>query len=358
MTFISVNQERQVASIATGMFLSQYGYYVFRPGGNNDLHSAITGIEVYSPENDEVIAKPIVEFSSTIVDGEKQVYFNPRQVGTNALPVMPIVKSFEKVGDNQFNLAVDWNVFRPLKGRADVKNFSWFLHLEPPRMNWHEKLELTVLGGGKPETPVSEWESNLSQNFGTMTFPDELGSGTYNVLIGLWNADGNRQRAKLLGPSPDNSRILLGKLKVEKRNGRVTKLEFLPENEDAPELFERLLPARKEILDAIVAPGTPQMKTRFPIPLRSTGAVRLCYPHVTKPHNTLEMTVTPLPEEPATTVVISLNQVSAVHKTCDLIIAVDRDGKKLRDVEYKIVNDELRFNTQAGEFAYKIVVRK
>ena len=378
ITLIAVNQERQVASIAVGMFLPQYGYYIYRQENNNDLISTIMGIEVYSPNNNDVIAKPIVEFSSTIVDGEKQVYFNPRQVGTNALPVMPVAKSFEKVGDNQFNLTIDWNVFRSLKGRADVMNFAWFLHLEPPRMNWHEKLELTVLGGGMPETPVSEWESNQSQNFGTMTFPDELGSGTYNVLIGLWNPNETGraagQRAKLLGPSPDNSRILLGKLKVEKRDGRVTKLDFVPENEDAPELFERLLPTERHVLDAIVAPKTPQLEAWFPIPLRSTGAVRLCYPNVIRPRDTVEMTVMPLPEEPATTVVIRLGNLTRetrqpegekvtawygiIYTKCDSLIAIDREGKKLRDVEYKIADNELRFDTQAGEFAYKIIVRK
>ena len=335
--------------ISSQIVIPQYGFTVFNQ--EKTLYSGILSLHF---DNEAEPMVNIIELSDAIVDNERRIYFNPRQVGTNALPVMPAAKSFEKIGGNQFNLTVDWNVFRPLKGRADVKNFAWFLHLEPPRMNWHEKLELTVLGGGMPETPVSEWESNQSQNFGTMTFPDELGSGTYNVLIGLWDADGNRQRAKLLGPSPDNSRILLGKLKVEKRNGRVTKLEFLPENEDAPELFERLLPTERHVLDAIVAPqGSLQH-----YPLRATGGVQLRYPNDTGDREILEMTVTPLPEEPASTVVISLDRVSVAHKNCDSIIAIDREGKKLRDVEYKIADNELRFDTQPGEFAYKIVVRK
>ena len=367
-TRVHVNQSEQREAFHPGMeswspFIPQYGYTVSGyDASDRNYRSAIIGLPFM--RKDGTYGSQIVELSDAIVGDERWVYFNPRQVGTNALPVMPVAKSFEKVGDNQFNLNVDWNVFRSLKDQGDVKNLAWFLHLEPPRMNWHEKLELAVLGGGMPETPVSEWESNQSQNFSTITFPDELGSGTYNVLIGLWDADGNRQRAKLLGPSPDNSRILLGKIKVEKRNGRVTKLEFVPENEDAPELFERLLSAEQDALDNFVAPGQLKSEQQHSIPLRANGGVQLRYPKDALNRENFEMTLMPLPEEPATTVVLDIDGTSnslvpnVKNLKCDSIIAIDRDGKKLRDVEYKIADDELRFDTQAGEFAYKIVVRK
>ena len=42
----------------------------------------------------------------------------------------------------------------------------------------------------------------------------------------------------------------------------------------------------------------------------------------------------------------------------DSLIAVDRTGMKLRDVPFTLENDELRFDTVAGEFAYKAVVRR
>jgi hypothetical protein len=157
---------------------------------------------------------------------------------------------------------------------------------------------------------------------------------------------------------------LLGKLKVEKRGGNVTRLDFTPETEDTPELFERLLPAKREVLEAIVAPGALRSEQVLPIPLRATGGVQLRYPKDAAERETFEMTLTPLPEEPATTVVFDLDGTSnslvpnAKTLKCDSLIAVDRTGQKLRDVPFELANDELRFDTIAGEFAYKIVVKK
>jgi hypothetical protein len=346
------------------VFFPQYGYEATNPDGT--IRSAVLGVNVYSPNDGKLFASPIVEFSSNVINGERQIYFNPRQVGTNALPTMPTVKHFQKIGENQFQLVIDWNVFRSLKERKDVKNYHWFLHLEKPRRNWHERLESISIGGGLPEVPVSQWETSQQTESGNIQISEQIVSGTYNVLVGLWDADGDKKRVKLLGPTPDNSRILLGKLKVEKRGNTATKLDFIPENEDSPELFARLLPTQQNVLDAIVASETPplQLKTILQIPLCSTGGVQLRCPKDAAQRETFEMTVTPLPEEPASAVVINVNGTpnslipNVKNVQCDSLIAVDSIGKKLRDVPFKIENNELRFNSIAGEFAYKIVVKK
>jgi hypothetical protein len=339
--------------------IPQYGYYFNR---NDGLCSAIVKLPVLSADQNEVVATPVVEFSSAVMKGFRQHYFNPRQVGTNALPVMPGMRDFQKTGGNQFQMTIDWKVFRSLKNHDGVKDYAWFLHLEPPRRNWHQKLEPTVMGGGMPQTPVSQWEADTQTATGVLTFPEKLASGTYNVLVGLWDAEGDRHRVKLLGPTPDNSRILLGKLKVEKQGNRVIKLEFEPESEDSPELFARLLPAEKPVLDAMVGKGEWKVTAQLPLPFRSTGAVMLKYPDLPKEEErkTLEMTMTPLPEEPASAVTVALAGLiegQSFH-VCHSLIAVDRTGQKLRDVPYTVENGELRFETAAGEFAYRIVVRK
>jgi len=314
----------------------------------------------------------LVEFSDAVVGDERWVYFNPRQYGSGALPVMPTAKSFEQAGDNRFKLAVEWNVLSSLKVRhemrRDVKEYNYFLHLEPPQMAWDDRPKLTVISGGKPPTPVPQWEKSWTQNFDAITIPGDLPAGVYNVLIGLWDADGDKRRADLLGPSPGHQRILLGRLTLE-RGGAGTTLTFAPENEST-DRFARLLPASKEALDAIVAPNeTPWL------PLRATGGVQLRYAKDAalgdaKPDR-LELTVTPLPGEPATTVVIRTDAAKLTRRVitpslvpdvsytaCESLIAVDRAGKKLRDVSHTLENGELRFETRHGEFAYKIVLEK
>jgi len=308
----------------------------------------------------------LVEFSDALVGDERWVYFNPRQYGSGALPVMPTAKSFEQAGDNQFKLAVEWNVLSSLKARhemrRDVKNYNYFLHLEPPQMNWYDQPKLTVIGGGKPPTPVSEWEKSWTQNF-DITVPSDLPGGVYNVLVGLWDADGTKERADLLGPCPGHRRILLGRLTVQR--GGATKLTFAPETE-SPDRFARLLPAPKEALDAIVASG--EKRPSLPFPLRATGGVQLRYAKTAAVGDDipdrLELTVTPLPGEPATRVVIladdSLRSLvpKTPYTTCDSLTAVDRAGKTLRDVPHTLEHGELRFETRFGEFAYKIVLKK
>lgn len=358
-TRVLVNQGKPYR-LTSQVVIPQYGFAVFNQ--EKTLYSGIVSLH-FDDKTEPTVE--IVELSDAIVGDERWVYFNPRQVGTNALPVMPVVDDFRNVDNDQFQFDIDWNVFRSLKDRADVKDFGWFLHLEPPRMSWHEKLELTAIGHGMTETPCSQWDANQRMTTEVFRFPEELNAGTYNVLIGLWDVNGNKQRAKMLGPSPDNSsRVLLGKLKVEKRDGRVTKLEFLPEKEDSPELFARLLPAEREALNNFTAPGQLKSEQQHAIPLRASGGVQLRYPKDALDRESFEMTLMTLPDEPAATVVFDLDGTSnslvpnIKNFKCDSLIAIDREGKKLRDVEYEIANDELRFDTRPGEFAYRIVVRK
>lgn len=386
-------------------YLPQYGYHAFGVNGTGrrpedaNVFSIVMKIPVDTdlsvPHDKGSPVGVMIEYSKQTVETEvnntrfleRQVYFNPRQVGTDALPILPQSGKFNQVAADSFTLEIDWKVLRPLekydsvKTSDGVKNYHWFLHLEPPRRNWHEKLEMTNLDGGKLETPVSQWKTDQRTKTAVITVPSQLASGTYQVLVGLWDMEGDKNRAKLLGPSPDNSRILLGTLTVMKQGNSISGLKFDSVTDsadgDSLELFARQLPPEPETLAALVSAGSVRgrgaLRFGHPIPLISTGGVQLRYPVIHRfydvkfyPLDTTDdrvqpFTVTPLPQEPDTTVVLDVHDFYNTHgvkfTTCQSLTAVNREGKTIRNVEFTLEDGELRFQTRQGEFAYQGILQ-
>ena len=279
------------------------------------------------------------EFIYKISDGDpvdlKIVeYFNPRSVAQkDYLPVIPQADDFKHLGENKFQMNVSWKLFRSMKEQKNVKDYSWFLHLEEPQYAWYHKPQLVSVTGGDPAVPVSRWDKDQLIPSGEITLPHETAQGTYNVLVGLWDAQGDRQRAAILGLTPDNTRVKLGRLTIEKRGDKIVNMIFEPEREDPTELYERLLPNTKpiasEMLDAI-----PFIACR--IETDKTGDVS-------------RTTITPLPDEPSTEIEINVEKAKSVK-------AVDRTGQTIREVpfEYNEDNETLKFSTVKGEFSYRI----
>ena len=222
---------------------------------------------------------------------------------------------------------MNWKVFRSMKNRKDVKDFAYFVHLEEPQYAWFHRPELVAVIGGQPPVPTSEWDKDQRIPTGEVVLSDDIAAGTYNVLVGLWDPDGDKQRAPILGLTPDNSRTKLGRLTIEKRADKIVKMTFEPEAEDASELFERLLPNEK-----------PLNASAF----QTNGGYR----QVVKNGET---TITPLPGEPAF-------EVNARCEKPTAVIAVDANGKTLREVPFTFEENRrlVTFTTQAGEFSYVV----
>ncbi len=261
-------------------------------------------------------------------NGDIGDYFNPRsQTSRDYLPVLPIAEKFESLGENRFRLDMNWKVFRPLTKRKDMRDYACFLHLEEPQYAWFHKPKMIPVGSVFPTLPTSQWEKDQTVSSGEILFPKEFPSGTYNVLVGFWDASGYQSRPAVLGLTPDNSRIQIGRLTVEKQGDNVVKMSFEPTTEDAPELFERLLPNEKPKLEDVLL-------------FYFNGAARYVE------RNNGDRELTPLPGE---------REFECLLKEgIQSVLAVDREGKTIREVpiEYDSELKQSKFTTREGEFRY------
>ena len=163
-----------------------------------------------------------------------------------------------------------------------------------------------------------------------MSIPDTLPAGRYYLVVGLYDANGRGERAKLIGFPTDGNRYAVGWINVERKDGAVSNITLEPLDWDETELYERLLPPKEPVQFWMC---------------RTNGAFQMQFEGAGKP-----ITVIPLPDEPATEIIMSfVSNIKAVK-------AVDETGKVLRDVPFTYGLDGYSvFTTQSGEFAYKIV---
>jgi hypothetical protein len=270
----------------------------------------------------------VVELSEKRIDGKHIIYVNARQkTATDILPVTPTLNSFKYLGGNQFSADFAWDV----KGKIP-KDLCIFVHCTEKRMSWHQKLKEGVLGGSYPKTPTSQWNDKIVSDSHTMNIPDELPAGRYYFVVGLYDSKGDGRRAKLLGFDTGADRYAVGWLKVERKssdnsisNISLEPVEFQLEDK---KLYERLLPTTEPI-DLGIA--------------KTKGAFRIEIDIKTK-----TASVTPLPNEPATPLLLKLPEVAQSVK------AFDADGKELRNVLFRNTDKTVEFTTQENEFTYQI----
>lgn len=270
----------------------------------------------------------VAEYSAYLKDGKDVRYVNARQKmpgSENLLPVVPKLNSFEYAGENRFEADFRWDA-----KDAVSKDLCVFVHCTQQRMNWHQKLDEAVLGGGYPSPPTSQWKGETVSDKLTMSIPDSLPAGRYYLVVGLYDQKGDGHRARLMGFDTGANRYAVCWIKVERNgpDGKVSDISTEPIDWNDEELCERLLP--------------PEEPVDFGI-CRTKGAFRIV---IDSKNKTAE--VTPLPEEPDTE--LWLNLPSAAKN----VQAVDPDGKVLRDVPFDVEPGTVHFTTRAGEFRYVV----
>ena len=306
--------------------LPLYGYCALSPIGFSAIHK----------RDGRVVESARTEFPERgIITG----YANARQKGwvDGLLPIMPSVNSFQYLGENRFTATFKWNAKEPAP-----KDLGVFVHCAEKRQRvWIYRPVEAVLGGAFPTVPTSQWsgeiitDNHAEKNAAgqpVMTIPDSIPAGRHYFIVGLYDANDRGQRAKLIGYDADSNRYVVGWLNVERKDGAVSNITLEPFEWDDAELYERLLP--------------PMDPVEFFTFCKTKGAFKVEYDTTKK-----VMLVTPLPDEPATEVAMSINLPKSVK-------AIDEAGKELRDVPFTFNAGEkypLVFTTQAGEFAYRIV---
>jgi len=301
--------------------LPQYGYLGAFRSGYSAIHR----------ENGRV-----VESSHTIRHDERNNmiftnYSNARQKGVeNLLPITPTLNSFQYLGENRFTATFKWDAKDTIP-----KDLCIFVHCVERQRAWHHRPNEAVLGGGFPATPTSQWNGAIiTDNNATMSIPDDLPAGRYYLVVGLYDANGRWQRSKLIGFNTGGDRYAVGWLNVQRREGAVSNITLEPLTWDDAKLCERLLPPKEAV---VTQGGTVKSKGGF----RVVGEIAK-----------RTMTLTPLPDEPATE--IALIAFGGIVKS---VKAIDETGKELRDVPFSYKEGEqypFTFTTHPGEFAYKI----
>jgi hypothetical protein len=311
-TIVYVNRGETDWRILEGIILPPFGFYATGPAGIAMINRR--------PGDGDVVE----HFQSK--DG-KRLYVNGRQrTVEDLLPIRAGLKpdSFKCLGGNRFQCSVLWTA----KTGAKL-DYSIFVHLVPALWKSEDDKKegiQTTYGVNKPK-PITEWDGEIVTPMNPQSVADDIPAGKYRLLVGMYDSKGDGHRALLMGHDNDNRRYSIGILNVVRgADGKVTELtleeEPKPVNDLDAQLRDRLAPP-KEPFDY----GYIITKGAF---LVENGN-----------------SITPLPDEPAT-------EVSLRSTGKSKVIAVDADGKKIRDVPTTVKDGTVVFTTEKGEFRYVI----
>ncbi len=294
-----------------GRTLPQYGYLAT----NGDIESSI-----------ERIDGVVVERSHA----KDQFYVNGRgYLPDPPLRIRPSAERVEYLGERRFKLLVNWDAKQPAP-----KDLTVFMHFFKPQVS---RLVLTGFygGGGRPTPPTNKWQGQVTtgQNW-TMTLPEDCPPGEYEILVGLYDPGSRGQRYRLVGDEDPQRRYRIGTLVVEGKGKDVTAIRMEKSN-DTSSLAARLEPN--------VTP------TDFGA-AETTGGIR-CQIHDD------HLLVTPLPDGDAFPLTLRLNEILDASARVRTVCAVDAQGKKTKDIEFRSLDGQLMFQIAKEDFAYRIDLR-
>ena len=264
------------------------------------------------------------------VDGDKSFFVNGRQLVSNAVvPIRPTLENVEIVDGTTMKGTFVWDA-----RTSTDKPYSTFLHLERPQTWWNDKPELNVLALPAPSKPSNEWKGRETNVFGevtTISIPENLSPGYYNLLCGLYDPN-TGSRLPLLGSATKDMRYRLGGVKIEGAGADRT-LSFVP----CPSLLgadERLVPNAQP--------------TNFGV-CNTIGAFRF------EQKTDESVVLTPLPSEPAFSVALTTSFFSEGNFD---VIEFDVNGQELARKTLPASNGSLTLTLDASKaFSYKVIKR-
>lgn len=288
--------------VVAGKTLPQYGYLAKNAGISSSI---------------ERIGGAIVEQSS----GPSGLYVNSRTDNPEgALPIRPLAQAVEHLGGRRFKMTVAWDVQRPTP-----KDLQVFLHFSTDKADRADKIAFQ--GGGSTGPGTSKWTGRITTgDKGTIYIPPQYGPGQYDIGIGLWDPATGR-RYPLLGDDDGSTRYRLGKLIVEGTPDKITAVRLI-KHRPQPQP-----PARWNV-------------TGKPVDfawIKTNGALR----YSTEAD---KVVLTPLPETDPFTITLTRKELKTASPAS--IIAIDSQGQKIRDVDFRVRRNLIEFETAENEFAY------
>ncbi len=293
-----------------GHTLPPYGYSA--SADNNRVQSSV-----------ERIGRVIVERATA----PGRFYVNGRGFDPNPrLSIEAKSQRLEYLGDRKFKLWIDWQAQRPAP-----KDLTPFVHFYQPQVSRLVKVGF-VGAMARPKPGTSHWQGSVvTGGDATIVIPDDVKPGEYEVLVGMVDPS-TRRRVRLQGDEDAEQRYRIGHLIVEGSKDQVTGV--------------RLDVSR-------VQPGIPSRlnleKKPVDFGLATTHGAFRCE---TRPDRLL---VTPLPDGDSFPLNLAVDRIVGRAVRVKEVAAVDADGRKLRNVDYRAECGGVSFVTQAEELAYHVV---
>ena len=263
--------------------------------------------------------------------GPRGFYVNGRGFNPNApLAIQPAADRLEYTGGRTFRMAVNWQA-----DQSAPQDYAVFYHFSRPTSG--RRTDTEFYGGGTPTPPTSKWSGRVRTDW-TVTIPDGLPLGEYEVLVGLYDSQNRSgRRGRLLGQEDDNRRYHLGTLVVAgMRSGGATNITGV----------RLVLPSQPPVVERRTLPNI--RPTEFGL-ARTQGAFRVCA-------SDDGLFVTPLPDSNDFPLTLRLQEILSRSVSIKGVEAVDPRGKALRPVPFESELGVLTFTCSKGDFGYHVVV--
>jgi len=289
-----------------GRVLPEYGYYAV----NGAIHSSI-----------ETMGQVIVEQSST----QNRFYVNARGFPiTKRLEITPRVEAIDTLGNNRFRMPIQWTCQESTATPASV-----FVHFTSEKATRRDRIVFQA--DHTPASPTSSWSGQIVTHADPIIhIPQGLGSGQYNVLVGLWDP-ASGQRLELAGQKVRDRNYLLGTLHVAEENNQVVAVRFVPQPASSV-ANSRWNPGRQEI-DFGAA--------------QTTGAFRC---EKAADH----LLVTPLHDTASFSITLDIKAVTGQAKTVRQIQIIDSQNTVTGTLPFEQKGQTVRFRTRRSDFAYRV----
>jgi len=190
-------------------------------------------------------------------------------------PIRPSVALLKWVGQDQFDLQMQWDV-----QRMPERDFTVFAHFVDPSRGG-----ITFQTDHAPPKPTSTWQpgETVQDEVVRMTIPESAEAQAYDIMTGLYDANG---RAALVYGATG---MRVGRLAIQRENGRIVgvQLEAAPpaaaERLSDPEPYRQGLNATRKVLDfgevatngAVIIRRTPAGRELIAVPLGAEFEVGL-----------------------------------------------------------------------------------
>jgi len=238
---------------------------------------------------------------------------------SRTVDIQPTIESFERIGERSFRYVMAWHANEPTP-----KPMHIFVHFCSPS----DSDEIVFQDDHAPPVPTDQWKGTIRITR-TVELPEKA-DGDYPFMVGLYGPGG---RLGLRGRQTGGSRILVGTLRVTRKNGEIADVRLLPPPPPDPLPRVRLNP-KGTTVDAEFA--------------STDGAFRI----VRTPSGS-GLRLVPLPESGKFNAVLRLKLLAPGRKPVS-VQAVGPDGARKGEVPYKFRNGMLVLERIGEAFAYDI----